>query len=68
MLWQVANEHTDTQCGGKFNLVGRQYWCDDKYTGTAISSKVTNSSDPEWSRFYFGIDMHFFVAVALGGT
>jgi hypothetical protein len=57
----VANEHTDTQCGRKFHLVGRQYWCDEKYLGTATFSKATNPSDSEWLRFYFGIDLLFWL-------
>lgn len=57
----MTNQHATTQCGGNFNLVDGQYACDEKYPGTATFSKATDPSDPERGKYYFGIDMHFWL-------
>ncbi|KAG8158544.1 hypothetical protein KVR01_011666 [Diaporthe batatas] len=56
----IYNMHD--QCGDKFSLVNHQYACDYQYPGTATFSKVTDPKDPEYLNFYFGIDMHFYLA------
>lgn len=57
----MTNENLATQCGGNFNLVDNKYACDEKYPGTATFSKATDPSDPEHGKYYFGIDMHFWL-------
>lgn len=59
---QVANQHVASQCGSKFNLVNNQYACDYQYPGTVTFSKETEPFNPQWNKFYFGIDMHFWMA------
>lgn len=58
---QVANQRVASQCGSKFNLVNNQYACNYQYPGTATFSKETDPTKPEWNKFYFGIDMHFWM-------
>ncbi|POS70848.1 hypothetical protein DHEL01_v210759 [Diaporthe helianthi] len=50
------------KCGGNFNLAGNVYACDRYYPGTATFSRSTGPSDPEYGKYYFGIDMHMWLA------
>ncbi|KAI7774099.1 hypothetical protein LA080_009302 [Diaporthe eres] len=48
-------------CGGNFNLFNNVYTCNKNYPATATFSKATDPSDPGYGRYFYGIDLHFFL-------
>ncbi|KAK7715617.1 hypothetical protein SLS63_011373 [Diaporthe eres] len=48
-------------CGGNFNLFNNVYTCNKNYPATATFSKATDPSDPGYGKYYYGIDLHFFL-------
>lgn len=61
MLQQTTNKPLGTQCGGNFNLFNNVYTCNKNYPATATFSKATDPSDPGYGKYFYGIDLHFFL-------
>lgn len=48
------------QCGGNGNPQ-YLYSCNTRYPGTATFTTTTDPTNEYWNKYYFGIDMHFYL-------
>lgn len=60
-LQHLTNKPLLPQCGGNFNLLGGIYSCNTRYPGTVTFSRATDPSDPGHHKYFYGIDMHFWL-------
>lgn len=57
----MTNNPFAAQCGGVFNLLDGIYSCNTAYPGTVTFSSATDPDDPGHDKYYYGIDLHFWL-------